>query len=59
MSKCRYNLVKECDKDCLNCVLDKIRDEIIQKQYDYMENKDYNDGVRFGLVLAYQIINKY
>jgi len=31
MSKCRYDLLEDChNKDCLNCVLDKIRAEIEQ-----------------------------
>ena len=31
MSKCRYDLSEDCNNtDCLNCVLDKIRDEIEQ-----------------------------
>lgn len=40
-------------------VLDKIRAEIDQKQYDFMADKDYDEGIRFGLMLAYQIIDKY
>ena len=40
-------------------VLDKIEAEIDQKQYDFMDDKDYDEGIRFGLMLAYQIINKY
>ena len=40
-------------------VLDKIRAEIDLKQYDFMADKDYDEGVRFGLMLAYQIIGKY
>ena len=40
-------------------VLDKIRAEIDQKQYDFMDDKDYDEGIRFGLMLAYQIIDKY
>lgn len=43
----------------LRYVLDEIRTEIDQKQYDFMESKDYDEGVRFGLMLAYQIIDKY
>ena len=39
--------------------LDKISDEIDQKQYDFMDDKDYDEGIRFGLMLAYQIIDKY
>lgn len=40
-------------------VLDKIRAEIEQKQYDFMDDKDYDEGIRFGLMLAYQITDKY
>ena len=43
----------------VNDVLDKIRAEIDQKQYDFMDDKDYDEGIRFGLMLAYQIIDKY
>lgn len=47
------------ESTCLDCLLDKIRDEIDQKQYDFMGDKDYDEGIRFGLMLAYQIIDKY
>ena len=40
-------------------ILGKIRAEIDQKQYDFMDDKDYDEGIRFGLMLAYQIIDKY
>lgn len=40
-------------------VLDKIRAEIEQKQYDFMDDKDYDEGIRFGLMLAYQTVDKY
>ena len=40
-------------------ILEKIRAEIDQKQYDFMDDKDYDEGIRFGLMLAYQIIDKY
>lgn len=40
-------------------LLQEIRDEIDQKQYDFMDDKDYDEGIRFGLMLAYQIIDKY
>lgn len=43
----------------INDVLDRIREEIDQKQYDFMDDKDYDEGIRFGLMLAYQIIDKY
>ena len=38
---------------------EKVKAEIDQKQYDFMADKDYDEGVRFGLMLAYQIIDKY
>lgn len=50
----RTNLV-ETSQD----ILDKISAEIDQKQYDFMDDKDYDEGIRFGLMLAYQIIDKY
>lgn len=40
-------------------ILDKIKAEIDQKQYDFMDDKDYDEGIRFGLMLAYQILDKY
>ena len=40
-------------------VLDKIRAEIEQKQYYFMDDKDYDEGIRFGLMSAYQIVDKY
>lgn len=40
-------------------VFDKIRAEIDQKQYDYMSDGDYDEGIRFALMLAYQIINRH
>ena len=40
-------------------VLDKIIEEIEQKQYDFMDDKDYDEGIRFGLMLAYQTVDKY
>jgi len=47
-----------CREDKIK-VLDKIKAEIDQKQYDFMDDKDYDEGIRFGLMLAYQIIDKY
>jgi len=40
-------------------ILDKILTDIDQKQYDFMNDEDYAEGIRFGLMLAYQIIDKY
>ena len=53
MSKCRYDLSKDCNnKDCLVCVLDKIRAEIVELQKNYQEyGWAYDD--------ALEIIDKY
>ena len=40
-------------------VLDKIRAEIEQEQDDFMDDNDHDECVRFGLKVAYQIIDKY
>lgn len=40
-------------------ILDKIRAEIKKQQYGYMGGTDYEEGVRFGLMLAHQILDKY
>lgn len=40
-------------------VLDKIKAEIIDTACTFMGDTDYDDGVRFGSMLAYQYINKY
>ncbi len=61
MSKCRYDLSEDChSKDCLACVLDKIRSEIIKEVIDYSETGEeviqaYADGLKKGL----DIIDKY
>lgn len=41
MSKCRYNLTEDCEnrRDCLNCVLDKIRAEIAEYGSIWVEYK--------------------
>lgn len=63
MSKCRYDLSEDCNnRDCLNCVLDKISTEIEQYEADCMfadtskECKEC-DKVMFGTI--YRIIDKY
>lgn len=38
--------------------LDDIKAEINQTQYNFMADKDYDEGIRFGLMLAYQIIDR-
>ena len=39
--------------------LKEIRAEIDKSKYSYMSDKDYDEGVRFGLMLAHQIVSKY
>ena len=51
--------VKALDQEPKTDTLDKVKAEIDQKQYDFMSDGDYDDGIRFGLMLAYQIIDKY
>lgn len=47
-------------EDCVSReILDKIKAEIDKKQYYFMATEDYDEGIRFGLMLAYQIIDKY
>ena len=56
MSKCRYDLSEDChNKDCLACVLDKIRAEI--EQITDTMGVSYNQYVSKIDVL--QIIDKY
>ena len=54
MGKCRYDLSEDChNKDCLKCVLDKIRAEIEEKA-------DGSVGeIADGLYDALEIIDKY
>lgn len=47
-----------CEHDKLQ-LLDRIKADIEKQQYGFMDNKDYCNGVRFGLMLAYKIIKKY
>lgn len=57
---CKRDLSKECDgnyKDCTNCVLDNILDEIMKLQtYKMFEGEDTVYVVREDIS---QIINKY
>ena len=42
MSKCRYDLSEDCsNKDCVRCVLDKIRAEI-ERQERWLMDTGYN-----------------
>ena len=57
MSKCRYDLSADChNKDCLACVLDKIRAEI-----QTMADDEWNIqvGASKGLEVALEVIDKY
>lgn len=47
-----------CEHDKLQ-LLDRIKADIEKQQYGFMNSKDYANGVRFGLMLAYKIIKKY
>lgn len=57
---CKRDLSKECDenyKDCINCVLDNILDELMKLQtYKMFEGEDTVYVVREDIS---QIINKY
>jgi len=56
MSKCRYDLPEDCNNtDCLNCVLDKIMEEI--EQITDTMGVSYNQYVSKIDVL--EIIDKY
>lgn len=56
MSKCRYDLSENChNKDCLDCVLDKIRAEIAD-----LDDADYDyEGYYKAVTDVLQIIDKY
>lgn len=58
MSKCRYDLSEDChNKDCLACVLDKIRSEIADIYCgQYCENPYTAAAIR---EMALEIIDKY
>ena len=64
MSKCRYDLSADCNSDdCLSCVLDKIRAEIIMYEDDcrlsvdeYPSCKQCTDNV---FETIYGILDKY
>lgn len=59
MSKCRYDLSEDChNKDCLDCVLDKIRSEIEELKPNNPNFKGYfEQNVALNKVL--EVIDKY
>ena len=59
MSKCRYDLSEDCNnKDCLVCVLDKIRTEIEQNAYPIVHGVN-NHELGMTLYGILQVIDKY
>ena len=73
---CKRDLSKECEgkyKDCVDCVLDKIKEEILDEaEYAYADFDQYkedilyaepdelpDDDFRYGMERAFEIINKY
>ena len=61
MSKCRYDLSEDChNKDCLVCVLDKIRAEIENVAFDWQEiDGEHESRMVVDLNDALEIIDKY
>jgi hypothetical protein len=56
MSKCRYDLSEDCNnKDCLKCVLDKIRERVELEKLGYPPSAGYYRAIMKVL----QIIDKY
>lgn len=58
MRRDEFPIVDKYVEKEINKVLEDIKAKIDQKQYDFMSDKDYDEGVRFGLMLAYQIIDR-
>lgn len=67
MFKCRYDILKDCDnRNCVKCMLDKIRAEIMQLDYDTESVEyDYNDMTQTEIIHmicreeVLRIIDKY
>lgn len=60
MSKCRYNLLEDCNNtDCLNCVLDKIEEEI--KDTLYVDSLIFTELIDFknGKISADDVIEEF
>ena len=58
MRRDEFPIVDKYVEKEINKVLEDIKAKIDQKQYDFMSDKHYDEGVRFGLMLAYQIIDR-
>ena len=57
MGKCRFDLSMDChNKDCLDCMLDKIRAEI---ENDWQLKEYPSSPFSCGLRMALKIIDKY
>ena len=56
MSKCRYDTSEDCNsnKDCLSCILDKIRVEIVD-----LGQRTMNDNRASGIWACRDILDKY
>ena len=60
MGKCRYDLSEDCHKkDCLDCVLDKIKAEIDVARFIDKDTKLCKNANASGLEVSMQIIDKY
>lgn len=60
MGKCRYDLSEDCHKkDCLDCVLDKIRAEIEASRWTDRNIRIERNALASGLDKALEIIDKY
>ena len=56
MGKCRYDLSLDChNRDCLNCILDKIRAEIAELSHYYPMGHDY----QIAITRCMTVIDKY
>lgn len=58
MSKCRYDLSEDCNnRDCLDCVFDKIRAEATSLKISYTDHD--KDTYRRGINDVLRLIDKY
>ncbi len=57
MGKCRYDLQVDCHaKDCVKCILDKIRTEIESMDFDFGDYYDHTDEI---IEMVCKVIDKY